>query len=78
MNAEGHRELKRLGMTIRRHRERLHGKVSQEDFAEMCDLHRTYIGQVERGEKNISFVNILRIAKAFKTKPSELFASGGL
>ena len=51
---------------------------SQEDFAEDCDLHRTYIGQVERGEKNISFENILRIARALRLKPSQLFSNAGL
>ena len=71
MVIEGKKELAALGEAIRRERKTL--EVSQEDFAEMCDLHRTYIGQVERGEKNISFVNILRIAKALRTKPSELF-----
>jgi transcriptional regulator with XRE-family HTH domain len=76
MEAEGKRELRRFGDAIRTKRKRL--GVSQEDFAELCDLHRTYVSQVERGVINISFVNILRIAHAFKTKPSELFASGGL
>jgi len=71
MQAEGKSELQSFGDSVRRKRKLL--KVSQEDFAELCDLHRTYVGQVERGEKNISFINILRIAKAFKTKPSALF-----
>jgi transcriptional regulator with XRE-family HTH domain len=52
--------------------------LSQEDFAEQCGLHRTYIGQVERGEKNISFVNILRIAKGLRAKPSQLFEQSKL
>jgi len=47
--AEGAKELRALGDAIREARKAL--GVSQEDFAEMCDLHRTYIGQVERGEK---------------------------
>ena len=70
MATEGKKELKALGEAIRQGRKTL--EVSQEDFAEMCDLHRTYIGQVERGEKNISFINILRITKALRTKPSAL------
>jgi len=65
-----------LGASIRRERKKLN--VSQEDFAELCDLHRTYIGQIERAEKNISFVNIQRIAKAFGIKPSTLFEKAGL
>jgi transcriptional regulator with XRE-family HTH domain len=71
MHNESKNELCHLGETIRQHRKLL--KLSQEDFAELSELHRTYIGQVERGEKNISFINILRIAKALKVKPSQLF-----
>lgn len=69
-------ELKMLGEGIRSHRRAL--GVSQEDFAELCDLHRTYIGQVERGEKNISFENISRISHALRVKPSVLLASAKL
>jgi len=64
-------EVRTLGRAVRKARERI--RLSQEDFAELCNLHRTYIGQVERGEKNISFENILRIAKALSIKPSGLF-----
>lgn len=76
MQSEGKSELRLLGEAVRKGRKRL--DVSQEDYAELCDLHRTYIGQVERGEKNISFINILRIAKALNAKPSELFKRAGL
>jgi len=76
MGKEGKNELCALGNAIRQGRKSL--GVSQEDFAEMCDVHRTYIGQVERGEKNISFTNILRISKALKTKPSGLLLAARL
>lgn len=76
MAAEGKSELRKLGDAIRAERKSL--GVSQEDFAELCELHRTYIGQVERGEKNISFVNILRIAHALRQKPSALLSLAGL
>lgn len=76
MAQKGKTELRLLGEAVRTERKRL--KFSQEDFAEVCDLHRTYIGQVERGEKNVSFINILRLAKAIGTKPSELFGKAGL
>jgi transcriptional regulator with XRE-family HTH domain len=76
MAAEGKSELRALGDAIREERKKL--GVSQEDFAEICDLHRTYIGQVERGEKNISFTNVLRVARGCRIKPSVLIARAGL
>lgn len=39
-------------------------KLSQEKLAELCGLHRTYIGMIERAEKNVSLSNIQRIAQA--------------
>jgi transcriptional regulator with XRE-family HTH domain len=47
---------------------------SQERLAELARLHRTYIGSVERGERNVSLVNIWRIADALGVKPSALLA----
>jgi transcriptional regulator with XRE-family HTH domain len=76
MVKEGDAELKRLGDAIRMGRQTL--GVSQEDFAEVCGVHRTYLGQLERGEKNLSFSNVLRVAKAFRIKPSALLATAGL
>lgn len=46
---------------------------SQERFADECRLHRTYVGGIERGERNVSLVNIERIAKAFRISISTLF-----
>jgi transcriptional regulator with XRE-family HTH domain len=46
---------------------------SQEDFAFECGLHRTYIGAVERGERNVSLENIKKIADTFKIDIAELF-----
>lgn len=46
--------------------------VSQEAFAEMCELHRTYIGAVERGERNITLLTLESIANALSVKLSEL------
>ncbi|MDO8543761.1 MAG: helix-turn-helix transcriptional regulator [Opitutaceae bacterium] len=76
MADEGRTELRSLGNAIRAERAKL--GVSQEDFAEICDLHRTYIGQLERGEKNVSFTNVLRVARAFRLKPSALLSRAGL
>jgi transcriptional regulator with XRE-family HTH domain len=45
---------------------------SQEDCAEKCGLHRTYIGAVERGERNITIATLERIAAAFEIPPIDL------
>jgi transcriptional regulator with XRE-family HTH domain len=46
---------------------------SQEAFAHECDIHRTYMGDVERGERNIAIDNIVKIANALDIELSELF-----
>ncbi len=48
--------------------------ISQEEFAELCGLHRTYISDVELGKRNVSLENIGRIAEALNMPLSELFA----
>lgn len=46
--------------------------ISQEDFAALCDLHRTYISDIERCTRNVSIDNIEKIAAAFHITASEL------
>lgn len=47
---------------------------SQEEFADLCNLDRSYIGGVERGERNVSLVNIIRISSGLQITAAELFA----
>jgi len=61
---------KRVGINIRRYREKK--GWSQEQLALEADLHRAYIGQIERGEKNIGLVNLEKIAKALNTEVNKL------
>lgn len=61
----------------KRLRELRHGKgFSQEGLALACGLDRTYIGGTERGERNVSLINIYKIAKALDISPSDLLKGG--
>ena len=51
---------------------RLDRGLSQENLAELADLHRNYVGGVERGERNIAIISIVRLAHALKVKPAKL------
>lgn len=60
-----------FGQKVRQ--ERLKRKFSQEKFADIAGVHRTYIGMIERAEKNITLENIQKISKALGVKISDLF-----
>ena len=47
--------------------------ITQEELADRADLHRTYIGMIERAEKNITLLNIEKIANALEVKMQDLF-----
>jgi transcriptional regulator with XRE-family HTH domain len=68
-----HPALIKLGKRIRELRKAK--GFSQEDFAYEVGLDRTYMGSVERGERNIAAINIIRIAKTLKVEVGELFPS---
>jgi transcriptional regulator with XRE-family HTH domain len=68
-NAKAIREA--FGKRLRELRQK--ADLSQEELADLATLDRSYIGGVERGQRNVSLVNIYRIARALKIKPGGLF-----
>ncbi|GAB3245095.1 helix-turn-helix domain-containing protein [Chitinimonas naiadis] len=75
-SADKDANLARLGATIRARRKTL--ELSQEALADAAEIDRSHMGKVERGERNVTLLNVIRIAKALNCKPSELLASAGL
>ena len=65
-----YRILKQFGDRVKKLR--VKNNWSQEELAKRAGLHRTYIGSIERSERNVSLINIERIAKALKVKISDL------
>lgn len=61
---------KTLSINMKHYRSLLN--LSQEDLADLCDLHRTYISDIERCNRNVSIDNIEKIACALKISPSIL------
>lgn len=58
-------------------KERLSKGLSQEELAELCGLHRTYIGMIERAEKNITLTNIAKISGALNVSIHSLTHDDG-
>ena len=52
---------------------RMNANISQEQLADLAGVHRTYIGMIERAEKNITLCNIEKIAKALEVNIKDLF-----
>jgi transcriptional regulator with XRE-family HTH domain len=63
---------KKVGLNIRKYREKK--GWSQEQLAFEAELHRAYIGHIERGEKNIGLINLEKIAKALSIGLKNLLA----
>lgn len=69
-------QLSRLGLVIRESRVSL--GLSQEALADASGIDRSHMGKIERGERNVTFLNILRIARALGIRPSALLAKADL
>ena len=69
-------DLVRLGAAVRARRMAL--PLSQEALADLAEIDRSHMGKIERGERNVTFLNILRIAKAMQCQPSDLLIDAGL
>ena len=68
--------LVRFGAAVRARRAEL--GLSQEALADYAEIDRSHMGKIERGERNVTFLNIVRIAKAIQCEPSDLFIDAGL
>lgn len=69
-------QLPKLGQAIRTRRKAL--GLSQEALADAASIDRSHMGKIERGERNVTLLNVLRIAKAMNCRPSEILADAGL
>ena len=61
----------RFGFAVKLRREEL--ELTQEDLAEAAGIHRTYLSDIERGSRNVSLVNIERLARALSLSMKDLF-----
>ena len=69
-------QLKALGDAVRRLRKS--AGLSQEALADMAGVDRSHMGKIERGERNITFLNIARVASALNARPSDLLREADL
>ena len=68
--------LKKLGSSIRATRKAM--DLSQEALADAAGIDRSHMGKIERGERNVTLLNLARIAKALGSRTSTLMAEAGL
>ena len=72
MNLSERHFLQALGFRIRERRIEL--QLTQAELGAKCELHRTFIGSVERGERNIAILNLRQIARALRVALAELLS----
>nr|WP_277878969.1 helix-turn-helix transcriptional regulator [Stenotrophomonas maltophilia] len=65
-----------MGQAVRVRRQEL--AMSQEALADVAGVDRSHMGKIERGERNVTFLNILKIAKALECRASELLIDADL
>jgi transcriptional regulator with XRE-family HTH domain len=70
MNKDERRFLEQVGDRVRERRAAMN--LTQAQLAEKCGLHRTFVGSVERGERNVALLSLRKIARALRTTPAEL------
>ena len=66
----------RFGLAVRKRRLEL--EISQEELAGRAELHRTYTADIERGSRNLSLLNIEKIAKGLELSIADLFSKYGI
>ncbi len=66
----------RFGLAVRKRRSEL--GISQEELAGRCDLHRTYLADIERGSRNLSLFSIEKVAKGLGLSLGDLFGQYGI
>ena len=70
MNADEKRFLVTVGFRIRERRTA--ASLTQAELGDRCGLHRTFVGSVERGERNLALLSLRKLAKALRTTPAAL------
>lgn len=69
-------QLGRLGDVIRQRRLKL--DLSQEALADASGIDRSHMGKIERGERNVTFLNLIKVSAALGLRPSEVLKAAGL
>jgi len=69
-------DLVAFGAAVRARRKEL--GLSQEALADLAEIDRSHMGKIERGERNVTLLNVIRISWALNTKMSDLLISAGL